>query len=94
MKLDAYEAVAKAFDKARVRYLVVGGLAVVDVFVHEPFDFAAEYERAVSAELLPGIFTRYVSIPTLIRMKMVAGRPRDLDDIRHLKRLQENRHGD
>lgn len=61
----------------------------VDVFVYEPFDFAHEYEIAMRGELLPGILVRFVSIPTLIRMKQAAGRPRDLDDIQHLEWLQE-----
>lgn len=62
----------------------------VDVFVYEPFDFAREYERALRAELLPGVVVRFVSIQTLIRMKQAAGRPRDLDDIQHLQWLQED----
>jgi hypothetical protein len=61
----------------------------VDVFVSEPFDFAHEYEIAMRGELLPGVEVRFVSIPTLIRMKQAAGRPRDLDDIQHLTWLQE-----
>lgn len=62
----------------------------VDVFVYEPFDFAHEYDIALQGELLPGVTTRFVSIPALIRMKQDAGRPRDLDDIQHLQWLQEN----
>jgi len=62
----------------------------VDVFVYEPFDLAEEYDIALCGELLPGIYVRFVSIPTLIRMKQAAARPRDLDDIQHLKWLQEN----
>lgn len=65
----------------------------VDVFVYEPFDFAEEYGIALRAELLPGIVARFISIPTLIRMKQVAGRPRDLDDIQHLQWLQERSDG-
>jgi hypothetical protein len=66
----------------------------VDVFVHEPFDFAHEYELALQGEILPGVVARFVSIPTLIEMKRLAGRPRDLDDIQHLQWLQEiNRDG-
>jgi len=61
----------------------------VDVFVYEPFDFAHEYEAAMRGEVLPGVTVRFVTIPTLIRMKRVAGRPRDLDDIQHLEWLQE-----
>lgn len=63
---------------------------IVDVFVYEPFDFSQEYDIAMRGELLPGIEVRFVSIPTLIRMKQAAGRPRDLDDIQHLEWLQEN----
>ncbi len=62
----------------------------VDVFVYEPFDFAQEFEAALRGELLPGLTVRFVSIPTLIRMKQAAGRARDLDDIQHLQWLQEN----
>lgn len=165
MKLAAFEAVAKALDAERVRYLVAGGLAVnahgyirltmdidivialdseniqrafralselgyrptvpvnvedfskpdqrkrwreekgmqvlnlqsdrflgtsVDIFVYEPFDFSSEYESALVGELQPDLPVRFVSIPTLIEMKQSAGRPRDLDDIEHLKNLQES----
>lgn len=62
----------------------------VDVFVYEPFDFAREYDVALHGELLPGLDVRFVSLPTLIQMKQAAGRPRDLDDIQHLRWLQEN----
>lgn len=65
--------------------------AAVDVFVYEPFDFAHEYAQALQGELLPGIVARFVSIPTLIRMKQAAGRPRDLDDIQHLSWIQESK---
>lgn len=61
----------------------------VDVFVHEPFAFDAEYEAALSTELLPGLVVRFVSISTLIRMKEAAGRPRDHDDIQHLRWILE-----
>lgn len=63
----------------------------VDLFVYEPFDFAAEYQNALAAELRPGLPVRFVSIPTLIRMKEAAGRPRDQDDIQHLRWLLEDR---
>lgn len=62
----------------------------VDIFVYEPFDFASEYEAALIGELLPELPVRFVSIPTLIEMKQTAGRPRDLDDIQHLRQLQES----
>jgi hypothetical protein len=62
----------------------------VDVFVYEPFDFGREYDVALHGELSPGLTVRFVSIPTLIRMKEAAGRGRDLDDIQHLRWIQEN----
>jgi hypothetical protein len=57
----------------------------VDVFVTEPFDFDSEYDNALKGDLASGLPVRFVSIPTLIRMKEAAGRPRDLDDIQHLR---------
>lgn len=62
----------------------------VDVFVYEPFDFEREFERALAGEIAPGVPARFVSIPTLIRMKEAAGRARDLDDIRHLRWMLED----
>jgi hypothetical protein len=165
MKLPAFEAVARALRAARVRYLVVGGLAVnahgylrftadidlvialdadnvlrtfsalskagyrptvpitaeqfadgkqrqrwiaekgmqvlnffsdqhpessVDIFVYEPFDFQQEFTAAMVGQLLPRLSVRFVSIPTLIRMKEAAGRPRDQDDIQHLRWILED----
>jgi hypothetical protein len=62
----------------------------VDIFVYEPFDFHQEFTAAMVGELLPGISVRFVSIPTLIRMKEAAGRPRDQDDIQHLRWILED----
>lgn len=61
----------------------------IDVFVDEPFDFEREYERAWQGELAPGLSVRFVSLPTLIAMKEQANRPRDLDDLHHLRQLAE-----
>lgn len=63
----------------------------VDLFVTEPFDFDRETAAALEGELLPGLSVRFVSIPTLIVMKQAAGRPRDLDDIQHLRWIEEER---
>ncbi|OGQ77946.1 MAG: hypothetical protein A3F90_18970 [Deltaproteobacteria bacterium RIFCSPLOWO2_12_FULL_60_19] len=62
----------------------------VDIFVYEPFDFHQEFTAAMVGEVLPGLSVRFVSIPTLIRMKEAAGRPRDLDDIQHLRWILED----
>lgn len=57
----------------------------IDIFVTEPFDFESEYAVARASEIAPGKSIRFVSIPTLIEMKKIAGRPKDLDDIEHLR---------
>jgi hypothetical protein len=59
----------------------------VDVFVTEPFDFDLEYKAAKRGNLAPGLPIRFVSISTLIKMKKLANRPKDLDDIAHLRTI-------
>jgi len=67
----------------------------VDVFVSDPFDFGTEFEAAMRGELAPGLTVRFVSIPTLISMKQLANRPKDLDDIEHLRAIldEQRRNG-
>lgn len=62
----------------------------LDVFVYEPFDFEAEFAASLKEELLPGLEVRFVSIPTLISMKQAANRPKDIDDIQHLRWILED----
>jgi hypothetical protein len=163
MKLGSFDTLVRALDKAGVRYLVAGGLAVnahgylrftrnvdlvlqlapanivaafralegigyrpivpvtasdladpakrtawnrdkgmtvlnflcdghpdtpVDVFVTEPFDFDEEYARAL-VKPLGSVAVRFVSIPSLIRMKELAGRPQDKIDIEYLRKLAD-----
>lgn len=66
----------------------------VDVFVTEPFEFEREYANAMQGDLAPGRSARFVSLPTLIAMKEEANRPRDLDDIQHLRWILEDRKPD
>lgn len=63
----------------------------IDIFVTEPFDFDEEYRSAFAGELAPGLKMQFVSIRTLIAMKQIANRPRDLDDIQHLRWILEDR---
>lgn len=63
----------------------------IDVFVSEPFDIAAESANAMRGEIAPGVIAPFVSLTTLITMKMAANRPRDLDDIQHLQWLARHR---
>lgn len=66
----------------------------IDVFATVPFDFEREYAVAMQGELVPGLTVRFVSLPTLIAMKQEANRPRDLDDIQHLRWIMEEKKGD
>ena len=59
----------------------------IDLFVTEPFDFDHEYEHALIGNLAPGLQLRFVRLDTLIRMKEAAGREKDVEDARQLKRL-------
>ena len=63
----------------------------IDLFVTEPFDFNAEYDRALVGDILPDLPARFVCLETLLRMKESAGRPKDLEDIRQLRLLAGDR---
>ena len=63
----------------------------IDIFVDEPFPFDEEYGRALTKPLYGTIEVRFVSIPTLIRMKEEADREQDRIDIEHLRmRLEDD----
>ena len=63
----------------------------VDLFVAEPFDFDAEFERALVKPLHSVMPVRFVSIATLIRMKEAAGRSQDKIDVEYLRiRLEQD----
>jgi hypothetical protein len=57
----------------------------IDLFVSEPFPFDEEYGRSLIKPLYATTEVRFVSIPTLIRMKQLAGRAQDQIDIEHLR---------
>ena len=67
----------------------------LDVFVIEPFNFDEEYRRAYSSAVkAPGMeptLARYVTLETLIQMKETAARTQDLEDVRHLRWIEEER---
>jgi predicted nucleotidyltransferase len=60
----------------------------IDIFVYEPFDFDAEYQRSMLSELGNGLSARVVGLEALIQMKFEAGRPQDLLDIEELRRVK------
>jgi len=63
----------------------------IDVFVTEPFPFEDEYSRALIKPLSESLMVRFVSIPTLIKMKEAAGRAQDKIDIEQLRmRLEDD----
>ncbi|MGH7230091.1 MAG: hypothetical protein ACREJU_01865 [Nitrospiraceae bacterium] len=63
----------------------------IDIFVHEPFPFDEEYVNALIKPLYGSIEVRFVSIPTLIKMKEAAAREQDRIDIEHLRmRLEDD----
>jgi hypothetical protein len=61
----------------------------VDLFVEEPFDFDAVYDRAQRVSL-EGVQITVVSRDDLMAMKQAAGRPRDLEDLAALSELTED----
>ena len=62
----------------------------IDFFVTVPFPFEDEYGRALVKPLYGTIEVRFVSIPTLIRMKEAADREQDRIDIEHLRMRLED----
>lgn len=60
----------------------------VDIFVPEPFSFDEEFSRSL-IKPLGSVPVRFVSIPTLIRMKELAGRPQDRIDIEYLRKIAD-----
>ena len=64
-------------------------LRVVDVFVENPIPFDELWERSERVEL-SSVPVRIASIPDLIRMKEIAGRPQDADDVAALRAIEQH----
>lgn len=60
----------------------------VDVFIRNPIDFEQAWARS-RLEVVGGTVLRFVSLPDLLDMKRLAGRPNDLRDIEVLSALSE-----
>jgi hypothetical protein len=62
----------------------------IDIFLSNPIKFEEAYSRK---ELMRvgGVKISIVSIDDLIELKSLSGRPRDMEDIDHLKRIKELR---
>ena len=66
----------------------------LDLFVYEPFDFAAEEAAAFRSDEPGFASVGFASIPALVEMKRLSGRPQDLLDIEKLAKIAEaQRHG-
>ena len=63
----------------------------IDLFVDPPLVFAEAYTRALRLEVAPGVGATFCSLDDLMNLKSKAGRPRDLEDIEQLRKIQENR---
>jgi hypothetical protein len=59
-------------------------------FVTEPFDFSAEYERAIWKQLSTDVSVPIVGVKQLLDMKRAAARPQDLADIAELLSLNDD----
>jgi hypothetical protein len=64
----------------------------VDIFPTMPFDFERAYADSQRFELAVGATMPVVGVNDLINMKEQAGRPKDLEDVRVLRRLLEGPH--
>ena len=65
----------------------------VDLFAAVPFDFAEEFRRREGSEVEPGLVIPLLSVEGLIRMKEAVARPKDLDDVDHLRIILGERRG-
>ena len=60
----------------------------IDIFLDNPIDFEGAYSRKKMITV-GGIRIPIASIDDLIKMKQTAGRPRDLEDIKHLEKIEK-----
>ncbi len=65
-------------------------MRVVDLFVSHPIPFEELFERSTRFDLVE-THVQVASIPDLIRLKRMAGRPQDLADIERLEAIQRER---
>ena len=59
----------------------------IDLFVENPIEFGAAFDRAARFEVSPGVTATFVALADLIAMKRLAGRAVDLEDVRVLESL-------
>ncbi len=81
MRVLEFENIVRVLNAADVRYLVVGGIAVV-AHGYGRMTFDLDLVLQLQPE---NVIRGFRALDTLIRMKEVAGRPKDLDDVAHLR---------
>ena len=57
----------------------------VDIFVDDPLGFDEAYNRANYYDLAPGLSLPVCSYQDLVKLKMLAGRKSDVEDLRRLR---------
>ncbi len=65
-------------------------LRVIDLFVNHPLPFEDLWSRAETYDIA-GTVVRVASIPDLIQLKRLAGRPQDRSDIEQLEAIAESK---
>ncbi len=64
----------------------------IDIFLVNPLSFEESYGRKEEM-IIAGIKVAVISLHDLIRMKVTTGRPRDLEDVEHLKKIMSMKKG-
>ncbi len=96
-----YEDLLSAFHAHGVKYLIVGGYAVIfhaqprgfDILPDIPgVDFDAAWERRVETVIDPtsGLRANFISADDLIAAKLAAGRPQDIADADAIRKATES----
>ena len=60
----------------------------IDLFLDPPIDFPSAYANSARFEVAPGVVATFCSFDDLIKMKTLAGRARDSEDIKQLRNLR------
>ncbi len=60
----------------------------VDLFLEQPFEFDAAYERRHRAGISRGLEISFVALDDLLAMKRAAARPQDLADVDRLEKIR------
>ena len=76
---DDFRDFTRAFESAKVRYLLIGGYAVIIHGYNRTTD-----DMDLWVDRAPGNYAKIVCYNDLITLKKAAGRMRDMDDLQNL----------